>query len=228
MFVACRCWRWPAGWRCGCSCPTARTCPSRRGSQWRALAAIAHDRPRLRASVLGYFGHMVELYTMWVLLPAIVATRLAATSAVSWAAFATIAAGALGCVAGGLAARHVGSARVAFAMLATSGLCCLLAPWALRAPGDALFALWLGVWGFSVAGDSPQFSASTATNAPREGVGSVLTLVNSVGFAISIVSIQLFVALAQQVALDRLLPWLALGTRVRPVGARAAAARRGA
>jgi MFS transporter, DHA1 family, inner membrane transport protein len=178
--------------------------------QWRALAAIAHDR-RLRASVLGYFGQMVELYTMWVLLPAIVATRLAAASAVSWASFATIAAGALGCVAGGLAARHIGSARVAFAMLATSGLCCLLAPWALRAPGDALFALWLGVWGFSVAGDSPQFSALTATNAPREGVGSVLTLVNSIGFAISIASIQLFVALAQQVALDGLLPWLALG-----------------
>jgi MFS transporter, DHA1 family, inner membrane transport protein len=100
---------------------------------------------------------------------------------------------------------------VAFAMLATSGLCCLLAPWALHAPSDALFALWLGVWGFSVAGDSPQFSALTANNAPREGVGSVLTLVNSIGFAISIASIQLFVALAQQVALDRLLPWLALG-----------------
>jgi MFS transporter, DHA1 family, inner membrane transport protein len=178
--------------------------------QWRALAAIAHD-PQLRASVLGYFGHMVELYTMWVLLPAIVMTRLAAASEVSWASFATIAAGALGCVAGGLAAGRIGSARVAFAMLAISGLCCLLAPWALHASGDALFALWLGVWGFSVAGDSPQFSALTANNAPREGVGSVLTLVNSIGFAISIVSIQLFVALAQQVALDRLLPWLALG-----------------
>ena len=177
--------------------------------QWRALAAIAHD-PKLRASVLGYFGHMVELYTMWVLLPAIALTRLAAGSAVSWATFATIAAGALGCIAGGVAAGRIGSARVAFAMLATSGLCCLLAPWALQAP-DALFALWLAVWGCSVAGDSPQFSALTANNAPREGVGSVLTLVNSIGFAISIASIQLFVALVQQVALGRLLPWLALG-----------------
>ena len=39
----------------------------------------------------------------------------------------------------------------------------------------------------------------------------MLTLVNSIGFAISIASIQLFVALAQHVPLDRLLPWLALG-----------------
>jgi MFS family permease len=178
--------------------------------QWQALAAVARDA-RLRASVLGYFGHMVELYTLWVLLPAIAVTRLAAAAAVSWAAFATIAAGALGCVVGGLAAGRFGSARVAFAMLAASGLCCLLAPFALAAPSDALFALWLGVWGFSVAGDSPQFSALTANNAPREGVGSVLTLVNSIGFAISIASIQLFVALAQHVELARLLPWLALG-----------------
>ena len=67
------------------------------------------------------------------------------------------------------------------------------------------------VWGITVAGDSPQFSALTATNAPRAAVGSVLTLVNSIGFAISILSIQLFVTLAQSVPLTQLLPWIALG-----------------
>jgi hypothetical protein len=41
--------------------------------------------------------------------------------------------------------------------------------------------------------------------------GSVLTLTNSIGFAISIVSIQLFVALAQHIELAALLPWLAIG-----------------
>ena len=178
------------------------------GLQGRALACIWTDR-RVRASAFGYFGHMAELYTMWVLVPAVLATRLAGAP-LSWAAFAVLGAGAIGCVAGGALAARFGSARVAGAQLAASGLCCLLAPWALAADAP-LFALWLLVWGITVAGDSPQFSALTAANAPRNALGSVLTLVNSIGFAISIVSIQLFVALAQTVPLERLLPWLALG-----------------
>ena len=67
------------------------------------------------------------------------------------------------------------------------------------------------MWGFSVSGDSPQFSALTASNAPRAAVGSVLTLTNSIGFAISVLSIELFVRLAQHWPLGSLLPWLALG-----------------
>ncbi|MBA2721712.1 MAG: MFS transporter [Methylibium sp.] len=190
------------------SVPDGAHLPRASTLQWRALGAIATE-PRLRASVLGYFGHMWELYTLWVLVPAILATRLAG-AAVSWAAFAVIGAGALGCVLGGQLALRLGSARVAGAQLATSGLCCLCAPLALQA-GDAVFAAWLLVWGISVAGDSPQFSALTAGNAPRAAVGSVLTLVNSIGFAISIASISLFVALAQRHALAWLLPALGLG-----------------
>ena len=63
----------------------------------------------------------------------------------------------------------------------------------------------------TVAGDSPQFSALTAANAPPLAVGSVLTLTNSIGFGISILSIQLFVMLAQTQPLGQLLPWLGLG-----------------
>jgi len=173
-----------------------------------ALASLwANDR--VRASVFGYFGHMVELYTMWVLVPAILATRLAG-AALSWAAFAVLGAGAIGCVAGGLAARRFGSARVAGAQLAASGLCCLVAPWAMAA-ATPWFAVWLLVWGITVAGDSPQFSTLTANNAPREAVGSVLTLTNSIGFTISIVSIEVFVRLAQIYPLSAVLPWIAAG-----------------
>jgi MFS family permease len=173
-----------------------------------ALASVWTDR-KVRASVFGYFGHMVELYTMWVLVPAILATRMAG-AAVSWAAFAVLGVGAIGCVAGGLVARRVGSARVAGAQLATSGLCCLAAPWALMAD-TPWFVLWLLVWGTTVAGDSPQFSTLTASNAPREAVGSVLTLTNSIGFAISIVSIEVFVRLVQTHPLQAVLPWIATG-----------------
>ena len=174
-----------------------------------ALASLWRDG-RVRASVLGYFGHMWELYTLWVLLPLILATRLADATAVSWWAFATLGAGALGCVLGGLAARSRGSAPVATLNLSISGLCCLVSPWMLQAPLP-VFLGWLLVWGVTVAGDSPQFSALTAANAPKQAVGSVLTLTNSLGFAISVVSIELFVRLAQTVPLGLLLPWLAAG-----------------
>jgi hypothetical protein len=187
-----------------------RSRPRGHGSalQWRALASIWTDR-RVRASAFGYFGHMWELYTLWVLVPAILATRLQG-AALSWAAFSVLAVGAVGCIGGGLWARHVGSARVAACQLGISGLCCLLAPWLMQA-SDLVFGAWLLLWGITVAGDSPQFSALTALNAPPQAVGSVLTLVNSIGFAISIVSIQWFVMRAEAHALADLLPWLGLG-----------------
>ncbi|MEO5735284.1 MAG: MFS transporter [Rubrivivax sp.] len=183
-----------------------------------ALASIWRDR-RVRAAASGYFGHMVELYTVWVLVPTVLATRLASQGAVSWGAFAVIGAGAAGCVAGGMLARRFGSARVGAAMLATSGVCCLLSPLALTAP-LWLFGAWLGVWGFSVAGDSPQFSALTASQAPPHAVGSVLTLVNSIGFAISVISIECFVRLVHDHALASVLPWIALGPALGLLGLR--------
>jgi DHA1 family inner membrane transport protein len=173
-----------------------------------ALAVIWRD-PKVRASAFGYFGHMWELYAVWALLPLIVGSRIGPQS-VSAAAFWIIAAGSLGCAGGGWLALRLGSARVAAAQLATSGACCLLAPLALTAPLP-LFWAWLAVWGVTVVGDSPQFSSLTALNAPRDAVGSVLTFVNSIGFAITIVSIQVFAAAATSVPLGELLPWLAIG-----------------
>jgi len=174
-----------------------------------ALATLWTDR-RVRASAFGYFGHMWELYTLWVLLPAILATRIASSVAVSWAAFLVLGAGALGCIGGGLLVRRFGGARVAGVQLALSGGCCLLAPWLLGAPVP-WFMAWLLLWGITVVGDSPQFSALTASNAPREAVGSVLTLTNSIGFGISVLSIELFVHLAAALPLATLLPWLGIG-----------------
>ncbi|MDP1684544.1 nitrate/nitrite transporter [Hydrogenophaga sp.] len=176
--------------------------------QWRALGTLWTDA-RVRSSVLGYFGHMWELYTMWVMVPLVLATRLQG-AALSWAAFCVLGAGVIGCAGGGWVAQRWGSARVAGTQLAISGLCCLAAFWMVNA-GDALFYTWLVLWGITVSGDSPQFSTLTARNAPPQAVGSVLTLTNSVGFAISIVSILLFVSLAEHVALGTLLPWLAIG-----------------
>jgi MFS transporter, DHA1 family, inner membrane transport protein len=176
--------------------------------QWQALGTLWTDA-RVRSSVLGYFGHMWELYTLWVLLPLILGTRLSGVD-LSWAAFVMLGSGAVGCVMGGYAAKRWGSARVAAVFLGISGLCCLLAPAMVHA-ADAVFYLWLLVWGISVAGDSPQFSTLTARNAPPQAVGSVLTLTNSIGFAISTLSILLFVALTDWLPLGWLLMGLALG-----------------
>ena len=104
--------------------------------------------------------------------------------------FAVIAAGAVGSVAGGIASRSRGSAPVAFAQLSASGLCCLLSPLAYQLPWPAFIA-FLVVWGVVVVGDSPQFSALNAANAPKAFVGSTLTMVNCIGFALTIPSIEL-------------------------------------
>lgn len=42
----------------------------------------------------------------------------------------------------------------------------------------------------AVITDSPQFSTLVAQSAPKEATGTALTIVNSIGFAITIVSIQ--------------------------------------
>ena len=75
-----------------------------------------------------------------------------------------------------------------------------------------------------MAGDSPQFSALTASNAPPQAVGSVLTLVNSIGFGISIVSIQLFVMLAQRHDAGHAAAVAGAGAAAGRVGAAAAVA----
>ena len=177
----------------------------------RALTLIWHDR-KVRASVFGYFGHMWELYGVLMLIPIIFAHYLQTPSSpqVSWLSFAAIGAGAIGCAAGGMLAGRWGSSIVASVQLLASGLCCLLAPWLLSAPWW-LFVSWMMVWGLAVSGDSPQFSALTARNSPPEVVGGVLTLVNCIGFGISIVSIQVVSWALLHHPLESVLPWLALG-----------------
>jgi MFS family permease len=184
--------------------PAARITP-------RALGVIWHDS-QVRASAFGYFGHMWELYAFFVLVPAIVLQRWQGAAA-SWWVFATIAAGLFSCVIGGALVRRVGGARVAGFQLASSGLCGLLAPWMLDAPLP-LWGAWLLWWGATVSGDSPQFSALTAANAPRAMVGSVLTFVNAIGFTLSVATITLFAAMASVWPLAQVLPWLAVGPAI--------------
>lgn len=145
----------------------------------------------LRSSALGYFGHMWELYTFWALIPVILIYYLKSNQMemnISFWSFIIIASGSIGCTVGGIISKKSGSAKVAFTQLALSGICCLVSPLMFNTSAP-IFLAYLIFWGIVVAGDSPQYSAIVALAAPKELVGSGLTLVNSIGFLITILSL---------------------------------------
>ncbi|MBO0939099.1 MFS transporter [Fibrella sp. HMF5335] len=172
--------------------PSKPTTKQPGGFQFTQLSALF--RPSTyRPAMLGYFGHMWELYTLWAFAPMLIslyATQhpLARINVSIWS-FGTIAAGAVGCVAGGFWALQSGSRHVARTFLAISGACIALVPWLLSLP-PLLFGLFLFIWGLTAAGDSPQFSTLVANGAPVATKGSVITLVVSIGFLITVLSIQ--------------------------------------
>jgi MFS family permease len=149
-----------------------------------------------RLATLGYLGHMWELYAMWTWVAVFATASFAASgvagasSAGSIAAFVAIGSGAVGCVVAGFIGDRIGRARVAMWAMLCSGACAALtlvvygrSPW-------LLYAL-IVLWGFSVVADSAQFSALVSEHAPRDHVGTALTLQTCVGFLLTIVTIEL-------------------------------------
>lgn len=186
-----------------------------RGSRFNpaAVAAIFSHRP-LRAAALGYFGHMWELYTLWAFVPLFLSAYAKASPEsplnISLWSFLIIGSGGIGCVAGGMASRRLGSAAVARMQLWISCICCLCSPFFFGID-PFLFLAFMLLWGITVVGDSPQFSTIVAHTAPQELVGSALTLVNCIGFSITIASLSLLQWLANRMPMQFLLVVLAVG-----------------
>ena len=142
----------------------------------------------VRLTSLGYFGHMWELYAMWAWFLLFATDSMFASATVAAVTtFAVIAAGALGCVAGGVLGDRIGRPETTAGFLACSGLCALtigfLPTWA---------AVLVGlVWGFAVVGDSAQFSTLVTEYADQAYVGTALALQLAVGFTLTVATIWL-------------------------------------
>ncbi|QJX48983.1 MFS transporter [Hymenobacter taeanensis] len=150
--------------------------------------------PQFRAAAFGYFGHMWELYTFWAFVPVLLGAYNSAHPGValpvSLLSFIIIGAGGLACVSSGLLSQQLGARPVATAALALSGVCCLVSPLFLQSNTPGLLLAFLFFWGLVVVADSPLFSTLVAQNAPVATRGTALTIVNCLGFALTIVSIQ--------------------------------------
>ncbi|TNE78738.1 MAG: MFS transporter [Bacteroidetes bacterium] len=168
-----------------------------KGLQVSALKAVFRI-PAFRKAAFGYFGHMWELYTFWALVPWMLRYHFSQTG-IEWSisawSFGIIAIGGLACVLGGYLAVRYGAAVIAHFALGISGVACLLSPWVLASTSSTLVLTFLLIWGMAVIADSPLFSSLVAQASPAEIRGSALTLVNSIGFSITILSIQLLFAL---------------------------------
>ncbi len=167
-----------------------------------------------RSAAFGYFGHMWELYTFWAFVPSIFYTYFQQQGgndqSVPLLSFSIIGAGAIACVGGGYLSRNIGSARTASLALMISGGCCLLSPLFFHFPFPVFFVL-LWVWGMAVVADSPQFSTLVAQAIPAEIRGTALTITNSIGFAITIISIETINYLRPHIAPQNLYLILAIG-----------------
>lgn len=166
-----------------------------------------------RKAAFGYFGHMWELYAFWGLVPyAIVQFNTLEMHDVSVSLWTSIiiGLGGISCILGGYLALKYGSKRIAMAALTISGVFCMISP-AVFMASPAIFLSLFCLWGMAVVADSPQFSSLVAQAAPPELKGTGLTLVNCLGFALSIVSIELVSWLIDIVPPANIFILLALG-----------------
>lgn len=170
---------------------------------------------KFRAAAFGYFGHMWELYAFWAFVP----TMLVLYNSINpetlfnipLISFIIIAIGSLACVFSGFLSEVFGAKKVASIALLSSCICCLISPLMFRLASPELFIGFLLFWGIVVIADSPLFSTLVAQNVPEEIKGTALTIVNCIGFSVTIISIQLINGISDYINATNVYIVLAIG-----------------
>lgn len=169
----------------------------------------------LRSTAFGYFGHMWELYTFWAFIPVILSNHNNLHTNhkfdISFWSFVIIGLGGIACLLAGFISESIGAKKTATISLSLSAMCCLISPLIFYANSWQLLILFLIFWGLVVIADSPMFSTLVAQNAPEKSRGTALTIVNCIGFSITIISIQSITFLSQKIDPNYLLTFLAIG-----------------
>lgn len=178
------------------------------------ITAIFKNR-RLRQAAFGYFGHMWELYAFWALVPVILTSYNDlfpdAHLSVGFYSFVIIGIGAVACVLGGFLSEKMGVQKTARRLLLLSAMCCLVSPLLFEISESWLVLVFLCFWGMVVIADSPLFSTLVAQRSEPAIKGTAITIVTCIGFAVTIVSIQLLGWLQELYPLGYILPVLVIG-----------------
>ena len=173
---------------------------------------------KLKKAAFGYFGHMWELYTFWAFVPVILAFYKTVHKHINFSvplyAFIIIALGSLSCILGGYISQVKGVQYVARFALKASFVCCILSPFIFLIPSVYVFMFFMCLWGMFVIADSPMFSTLVAQSATLSNKGTAITIVNCLGFAISILSIQTVTFFKSYISINYVFVILAVGPLV--------------
>ncbi|WP_452231210.1 MULTISPECIES: MFS transporter [unclassified Lacinutrix] len=191
--------------------------PYRKASQKTDLSVFlgVFKNKEFRFVAFGYFGHMWELYAFWTFVPILLKKYSEAHPQVLFnipiLSFVIIGIGGFACVLAGYIAQVKGTKKTAFIALLLSCICCLISPLLFTSAFEYVFIGFLIFWGMVVIADSPLLSTLIAQNAAPEIKGTALTIVNCIGFAITIVSIQILSRMLEITDSNNIFTILAIG-----------------